>query len=169
MSFLKPVEIIAVSAEKGRVTVKYPYQQPVVTSEFRGAVRIDASKCIGCGACVRACPSNALELIESPDRVVIRYFVGRCIFCWRCLDSCPVGAIAGTREFELATDKVEDLFNYTVHSRAECGECGGGFATRRLLSYVNARSRVAEYYSNLCLDCRRSRVVEAVARGRGGV
>ncbi|AFK51422.1 Membrane-bound hydrogenase, subunit NuoI [Thermogladius calderae 1633] len=166
---LKPVELIVVASEKGRVTVKYPYQEPLVTSDFRGAIRIDASKCIGCGACVKACPPNALELLESPERLVIRYFVGRCIFCWRCVDVCPVKAVVGTREFELATDRVEDLFNYTVHRRAECRECGSGFATRRMVEYVTEKSAVSEYYANECPECRKAKILNAVARRRGGV
>ncbi|WP_440059438.1 4Fe-4S binding protein [Thermogladius sp. 4427co] len=169
MSVLKPFKIVSVAVEEGRVTVRYPYEQPLLTEEFRGAVSIDASKCIGCGACVRACPPNALELIEFPDRVILRYFIGRCIFCWRCVDSCPVGAIRGTREFELASDRVEDLFKYVVHNRSNCQDCGSSYSTRRMTQYVVSNSPVSENYANTCPDCRKKRVLNALARGRGGV
>lgn len=52
-------------------------------------VRIDRSKCIGCGACVGVCPKNALRL-KGGAIVVDRSL---CIKCGTCAKACPANAI----------------------------------------------------------------------------
>ena len=49
--------------------------------------------CIGCGACVKDCPSQVLTLLNGkaslvPDRIV------QCIECQHCLAICPTGALS---------------------------------------------------------------------------
>jgi ferredoxin len=51
-------------------------------------VRIDKDKCIQCGACVKACPSEAAE-----GRVRGKKMPADCFSCARCLNVCPVDAI----------------------------------------------------------------------------
>jgi len=165
---LKPLKLLVIAGRRGRVTVKYPYEEPIVTPEFRGEVEIDPAKCIGCGACVKTCPPNALEIIESEREITLRYFVGRCIFCWRCVDVCPVGAIRGTRNFELATDKYTDLYTLVVHSRVTCEVCGKPVETTRMRRYVVEKVQVAEEYVSLCPDCRRRVFAEKVSARRVG-
>ena len=160
---VKPVKLVIIAGKEGRVTVKYPFQEPIVTSEFRGEIEIDPAKCIGCGACVRACPPNALELLESEKEVILRYFVGRCIFCWRCVDVCPVSAIKGTKNFELATDKLTDLYTLVVHTRAICELCGTPAETVRVRRYVTEKVPISEEYVNTCPTCRKKQFVGKVA------
>jgi len=52
------------------------------------AVKIDASKCDACGACVEACPVDALTL---KDKAVVNE--DECIDCGTCVDECPNDAI----------------------------------------------------------------------------
>ena len=47
-------------------------------------LRFFASRCIGCGACVKACPNNAFR-----DG---RFDFTRCLSCGRCAEVCPTGA-----------------------------------------------------------------------------
>ena len=54
------------------------------------AIRVDAAKCVGCGACVRACASNALSLLDK--KVVVDG--SACTLCTLCVDACPVEAIS---------------------------------------------------------------------------
>lgn len=55
------------------------------------SVRIDQTKCVGCGRCCEACPGNLLHLDEH-DRAVIRD-VRDCWGCTSCMKECPAGAI----------------------------------------------------------------------------
>lgn len=53
------------------------------------AIVIDREKCIGCGACVDACPFAALSLEDG-----IAVVNEKCTLCRACLDVCPVDAIS---------------------------------------------------------------------------
>ena len=49
---------------------------------------IKAEDCVGCGACVDACPSDAITI---DDVAVID--AGACVDCGACIDECPSDAI----------------------------------------------------------------------------
>ena len=51
-------------------------------------VKIDQGKCTDCGACIRACPTEAAKGIVSD-----RLFGADCFSCARCLNVCPQDAI----------------------------------------------------------------------------
>ncbi|CAO0820155.1 Caffeyl-CoA reductase-Etf complex subunit CarE [Desulfarculales bacterium] len=53
------------------------------------ALLIDKEKCSGCGACIDACPFEALRLIDDKTRVS-----EACTLCSTCVDVCPEGALA---------------------------------------------------------------------------
>jgi ferredoxin len=59
--------------------------------EFGGkmAVKISEELCIGCGACIDTCPTEALEMVD--DKAVVD--AEKCVDCGACIDSCPVSAI----------------------------------------------------------------------------
>jgi len=51
-------------------------------------VKIEHEKCTNCGACIRACPSEAAK-----GKVSDKLFGADCFSCARCLNVCPVDAI----------------------------------------------------------------------------
>lgn len=46
--------------------------------------------CTGCGACIDACPSEAIEMQDGKAVVV----ADKCVDCGVCVDECPVEAIS---------------------------------------------------------------------------
>jgi nitroreductase/NAD-dependent dihydropyrimidine dehydrogenase PreA subunit len=52
-------------------------------------LRIDKSRCVGCGSCVDVCPYDALKLIEG--KAV--YQLESCFLCGHCRAVCPVDAL----------------------------------------------------------------------------
>ncbi|MEO0292616.1 MAG: 4Fe-4S binding protein [candidate division WOR-3 bacterium] len=53
------------------------------------AVKIDKSKCTGCGDCVDVCPVEALSIKNEKAEVN-----DECIDCGACVNVCPSGAIS---------------------------------------------------------------------------
>ena len=81
----------------------YPATKAVMPARFRGKIRFDPAKCIGCKLCMRDCPTNAIVIRKTGEKTFeadIEIF--RCIFCGQCVDTCPRKALEATPEFELA-------------------------------------------------------------------
>lgn len=153
---VKFLKIIPLATKIGTVTIRYPQASPLVTDSFRGAIEVDPNKCTGCGACTRICPPKALSLISEGDTLILRYFVGRCIFCGMCADTCPEKAIKITKEFELASDQVYELYNDVEHELRTCKKCGTKFASRKLLDKVKTIIEVLpDSIADLCPNCKR--------------
>ena len=57
----------------------------------------EISGCIGCRACVEACPTDVIQFDEEKSRAVITY-PEDCLICHLCRLYCPVGAISITPE-----------------------------------------------------------------------
>ncbi len=89
------------------VTVLYPYEKEWVPDNYRGRPGLIFDECVGCGMCVRMCPTACIKLVDSPDadgNMVKRPQVnlGRCAMCGYCAEYCPVDAMTVTPEYELA-------------------------------------------------------------------
>lgn len=54
------------------------------------AAKIDQVLCTGCGACVEACPTEAISLSEGKAQVDDE----KCVDCGACVDECPTKAIS---------------------------------------------------------------------------
>ncbi len=53
-------------------------------------IAIDQDLCLVCGACVGACPANAMSL-DSTSLHILREL---CTMCERCVELCPVTALS---------------------------------------------------------------------------
>jgi len=51
---------------------------------------VDLEKCEGCGDCVEACPTEAIEIVD--DKAKIKE--DECADCAVCVDECPKEAIS---------------------------------------------------------------------------
>ena len=88
-------------------TIAYPLEPAKVAHRFRGALKFDREKCIGCKICMRVCPATAIEIEKIPDIEEKKFkaivSMDKCIFCGQCVESCPKNALENTEAFELAT------------------------------------------------------------------
>ncbi|MBP3887318.1 MAG: 4Fe-4S dicluster domain-containing protein [Cellulosilyticum sp.] len=67
------------------------------TRHYTDKLKIDASKCIGCGKCATLCPMNNITLQNK-----IAFSSDQCTMCYRCVSNCPKEAITllGKQVFE---------------------------------------------------------------------
>jgi len=54
------------------------------------AANVNKEECVGCGACVEACPAEAIKLEDG----VATVSEDDCLECGICVDECPSGAIS---------------------------------------------------------------------------
>lgn len=53
-------------------------------------MKLDEEVCTGCGACMEACPVDAISVHDGKARID----TATCIECGICENECPVGAIS---------------------------------------------------------------------------
>lgn len=96
---------------------------------------IDPAHCIGCGACVRACPEGDVLGIVGGTAVVVNGL--RCVGHGRCEKACPVGAITvGLGDMKSREDVplLDETGQTTVPGIYVVGELGGLSLVRNAVS-----------------------------------
>ncbi|MCG2822833.1 MAG: NADH-quinone oxidoreductase subunit I [Deltaproteobacteria bacterium] len=97
------------------VTVQYPHQTLPMTPRFRGHIELvkdeetGETKCIVCGMCQKACPSNCITVNGEKregvkGKVLTEYTLDftKCSLCGLCVESCPTAAITFSKDYNLA-------------------------------------------------------------------
>jgi Ni,Fe-hydrogenase III small subunit/NAD-dependent dihydropyrimidine dehydrogenase PreA subunit len=69
---------------------------------------VASEKCLDdCNECAQVCPTEAIEANRQTRQ--IRLDAGRCIFCGACQNACGTGAIAFSKNSQMAASRREDL------------------------------------------------------------
>ena len=124
-----------------RFTTKFPAEPCVVPPSYRGKPEFDNDNCIGCGACVNVCPTEALTQTQDLDanppvrRIILRY--DTCIFCGNCQDSCTTEkGIKLSNKWDLATlDRNSTIENHDFEL-VLCEKCGEVIGTKKHLIWL---------------------------------
>lgn len=80
---------------------------------YRGKIKFDSEKCIGCGLCTRVCAPCAItktirHVDEETQEITLAFDLASCTFCGTCSDFCAKNAITLTEESDIVTsDKAE--------------------------------------------------------------
>ena len=77
-------------------------------------LKINFSKCVGCGLCIDACPFEALELVDKKAVVL-----SSCTLCGLCVDSCKFEAIEMPVRETVGPDEFKDYRGVWVFVQAE--------------------------------------------------
>ncbi|MFA7383258.1 MAG: NADH-quinone oxidoreductase subunit I [Desulfurivibrionaceae bacterium] len=97
------------------VTVQYPHQTLPMTPRFRGHIELvkneetGGTKCLVCGMCEKACPSNCITVRGEKregvkGKVLTEYILDftKCSLCGLCVESCTPSAITFSKDYNLA-------------------------------------------------------------------
>lgn len=105
---------------------------------LRARISIDPNKCTACGACVRMCPSHAIDLVEEEGRFRIVYNMWKCSFCGTCQQVCPEEAVKLTGDYVLHGPE-KDIAATGEMPRDLCSACGKPDITRAQKKAVTGR------------------------------
>ncbi|SHF22317.1 formate hydrogenlyase complex iron-sulfur subunit [Vibrio gazogenes] len=132
------LKLLKTVLKTGDATAKYPFAPYEVSSDFRGKPELDPAQCIACGACMRACPANALVMETDEQKGTRRWelSLARCIYCGRCEEVCPTHALVLSQQFELAVTNKADLYEQAEFELVNCRECDRPFIAKKLFDYV---------------------------------
>ncbi|MCX5866237.1 MAG: 4Fe-4S dicluster domain-containing protein [Proteobacteria bacterium] len=125
----------AICFKAGRVTAPFPLgPEPNPPGDwFRGKIKVEVEKCIGCGGCANVCPARLIEINDSETARTLEYFLKRCTYCGRCAEVCPESAIKMSTEYQTATNDNNDLYIRTELYMGTCGRCGRCFKPKSAL------------------------------------
>ena len=94
-------------------TELYPKEKKESVEGYRGRITYDASACIGCGMCIKACSPTAItktvEKKEGGDDITFTFDLLSCTFCQMCADFCPKKCIKLTNDYAMIGVNPEDL------------------------------------------------------------
>jgi coenzyme F420 hydrogenase subunit beta len=104
---------------------------------------IDAGRCVQCGVCVAACPTDSIGIGEDDLPELVKMCTG-CSLCW---DFCPRGGLQYESTWKITggsasesvegMGRVEESFTARVKSRID-GVQDGGFVSALLISLLEA-------------------------------
>jgi NADH-quinone oxidoreductase subunit I len=113
-SLLTGLRITGREALRPSVTVQYPHQTDKMPERFRGHIKLvldpetGLSRCTACNLCVKACPSECIEVEGekkegAKKKSVTSYQLDftTCSLCGSCIEACPSDAIAFSKDYNV--------------------------------------------------------------------
>ncbi len=95
----KPEAILEGINQVLELEIKKP--KVIVPSGFRGRLKFDSEKCIGCLTCIRFCPAGTITAKKDSKGLELEYSYSRCTFCGMCAEHCPTRAITLTSDYKM--------------------------------------------------------------------
>ena len=124
-----------------RFTTRFPAEPCVVPERYRGKPEFDLDKCVGCGACVNVCPTQALSQADDPEgdppvrRITLRY--DTCIFCGNCSENCTTeSGIKLSDKWDLAGLDRKSMTETQEYELQLCEKCGAVIGTKKHLVWL---------------------------------
>lgn len=128
-----------------------------IAVDENGMRHVDLAKCVGCGACVKACPRGLIMLVPSNKHVSIncsskaknplaKQLCGTerpCIGCNLCSRKCPVQAITVT----------DNLARIDYAKCIDCGLCATVCPTQAIADLKAGLHKKAEIEAEKCIGC----------------
>ena len=121
-SLLVGMRITAREAARPSITVQYPHQTLKMPGRFRGHVKLvldpvtGKSRCTACNLCVRACPSDCIDVDgmkrEGEKKKSVTEYVldfTTCSLCGSCVEVCPSDAIEYSKDYNVVSRNREDF------------------------------------------------------------
>jgi len=124
-----------------RFTTRFPAEPCVVPERYRGKPEFDLDACIGCGACVNVCPTNALTQIDdvkaNPPVRKITQQADACIFCGNCEVNCTTEkGIKLSNKWDLANMDRATMTETHEFELQLCEKCGALIGTKKHLIWL---------------------------------
>lgn len=124
-----------------RFTTRFPAEPCVVPERYRGKPEFNLDSCIGCGACVNVCPTEALTQVDEIDaekpvrKITLRY--DTCIFCGNCAENCTTkDGIKLSNEWDLAGLNRDAMSQTHTFELQLCEKCGAVIGTKKHLVWI---------------------------------
>ena len=163
------LRLMAGNLSKGPATIPFPGQVPA-PDLFRGAVRLEPSRCLACGMCAYVCVSRAITGEDRTGEYHWSYDPGRCTFCARCADRCP-GEALSMEPIPLDPYRQQGgLAREVAVPLPVCPDCGQPVRNtpeawlHAAFGQVDERTREL---ARLCVRCRRRRLQRGMKASRG--
>lgn len=147
-------------------TSRFPVEEHVPFTDFRGKPVVDDYNCVGCETCANVCPPLAITFTDDKEKKIrtIRRDYGKCIFCGQCQEHCITGK--GVR----LSDNIYDLAVFDRGNNVElqhkellvCESCGAVITTVEHLNYMHRKLGPKAFASilNLSVLNRRLKLAE---------
>ena len=141
---LRELKEAVIAVFSPRFTTRFPAEPCVVPESYRGKPEFDDESCVGCGACVNVCPTEALTMIDDLQagpavrKITLRY--DTCIFCGNCSDNCTTeDGIKLSTQWDLATLDRSQTVETKEYELQLCEKCGATIGTKKHLVWLCER------------------------------